>query len=70
LRDYVRTLTGVVVAALEQEPLGLEARAAGALQGEAAAQLLPVQDEDRVAAVQRLRPRDAAALLVRASRPV
>src|SRR3954453_1636154 len=49
-----------VVAALDQQPLPRP----GALQREAAAQLLAVQDEDRVAALERLGPRDAPALLV------
>ena len=53
----------VVVAALDEQPLRLGA-GAGALEGEAAVQLLAVQDEDGVAALQRLRPGDPAALLV------
>ncbi len=40
-----------------------------ALEREAAAQLLAVQDEDGVAAVERLRPGDASALLVGAAVP-
>ena len=45
------------------------APAARALEREAAAQLLAVQDEDGVAALERLRPGDAAALLVGAAVP-
>ena len=41
----------------------------GALEREAAVQLLAVQDEDRVAALERLGPGDAAALLVGAAIP-
>ena len=57
-----------LVAALDQQPLRLLA-GPGALQGEAAAQLLAVEDEDGVAALERLRPGDPAALLVAAAVP-
>src|SRR3954452_21684819 len=63
LDDDVRAGARLVVAALDQQPLRLGARS-GALEREAAAQLLAVQDEDRVAALERLGPGDAAALLV------
>ena len=53
---------------LIEQPLRLRARPR-ALEGEAAAQLLAVQDEDGVAAVERLRPGDAPALLVGALVP-
>src|SRR4029077_3997601 len=59
---------GGVVFALDQQPLGLLPRP-GALQGEAALELLAVEDEDRVAAVERLRPGHPAALLVGAAVP-
>ena len=59
---------GVLVAALDEQPLRRRA-AARALEREAAAQLLAVQDEDGVPALERLRPRDAAALLVGAAVP-
>src|SRR3954453_11976831 len=49
-----------VVAALDQQPLRLSA-GPRALEREAAVQLLAVEDEDRVAALERLGPRDAAA---------
>src|SRR5919199_1198858 len=60
--------TRLLVAALDQQPLGLGA-GPRALEGEPAAQLLAVQDEHRVAAVERLGPRHPAALLVRAAVP-
>jgi hypothetical protein len=62
VRD-VRARARVVVAALDEQPLRLGARPR-ALQSEPALQLLAVQDEDRVAALERLRPSDPAALLV------
>ena len=68
LGDDVRARARLVVAALDQQPLRLLA-GPGALQGEAAAQLLAVQDEDGVAALERLGPGDAAALLVGAAVP-
>ena len=66
--DHVRARARLVVPALDQQPLRLLA-GAGALQGEAAAQLLAVEDEDGVAALERLRPGDPAALLVGAAVP-
>src|SRR5690242_13566509 len=63
LGDDVRAGARLVVPALDQQPLRLGARSRP-LEREAPAELLAVQDEDRVAAVERLRPRDAAALLV------
>src|SRR3954451_14060115 len=57
-----------LVLALDQQPLRLLA-AAGALQGEAALQLLAVEDEDGVAALQRFGPGDPPALLVGAAVP-
>src|SRR4051812_44532264 len=68
LGDDVRPWARLLVAALDQEPLRLGART-GALEREAAVQLLTVQDEDGVAALQRLRPGDTAALLVGAAVP-
>src|ERR1700761_5389624 len=53
----------VLVAALDQEPLRLCARAC-ALQREAAAQLLSVEHEHGVATGERLWPGDASTLLV------
>src|SRR4051794_39065865 len=63
-----RSRLSELVPALDQQPLGLLA-AAGALQGEASLQLLAVEDEDGVAALQRLRPRHPTALLVGAAVP-
>ena len=63
-----RSRPGLVVPALDQQPLRLLA-APGPLQGEAAAQPLAVEDEDRVAALERLRPGHPAALLVGAAVP-
>src|SRR4051794_10445866 len=63
LGDDVRAGARLVVAALDQQPLRLGA-GSRALEREAAAQLLAVQDEDGVAALERLGPGDAAALLV------
>src|SRR3954468_23318168 len=57
-----------LVPALDQQPLRLLA-AAGALQGEAAPQLLAVEGEDGGAALRRLGPGDPAALLVAAAVP-
>src|SRR3954452_6265840 len=68
LDDDVRAGARLVVAALDQQPLRLGARA-GALEREAAVQLLAVQDEDGVATLDRLGPGDAAALLVGAAVP-
>src|SRR3954454_1823817 len=68
LGDDVRAGASLVVAALDQQPLRLGARSR-ALQREAAAHLLAVQDEDAVAALERLGPGDAAALLVRPAIP-
>src|SRR3954470_381316 len=68
LGDDVRAGTSLVVAALDQQPLRLGARSR-ALQREASTQLLAVQHEDRVAAVERLGPGDAAALLVGSAVP-
>ena len=68
LGDDLRAGTGLVVAPLDQQPLRLGARSRP-LEGEPAAQLLAVQDEDGVAAVERLGPCDAAALLVGAAIP-
>src|SRR4051812_46906648 len=56
---------GFVVAALDQQPLPRPR----ALQREAAPQLLAVQHEHRVAALERLGPRDAPTLLVRPAVP-
>jgi hypothetical protein len=53
LGDHVRAGAGLLVAPLDRQPLRLLA-GAGALQGKAAAQLLTVQDEDRVAIEARL----------------
>src|SRR4051794_3217561 len=64
LGDDVRARARLVVAALDEEPVPV-----GALQGEAPAQLGAVQDEDRVAALERLGPRHPAALLVGAAVP-
>src|SRR6185436_3354047 len=64
----VRAWLRVLVAALDEQPLRSRARA-GALEREAAAQALAVQDEDGVAALERLGPGDAAALLVGALVP-
>ena len=55
LGDDVGAGRGLLVASLDQQPLGLLA-GAGALEGEAALQLLPVQDEDRVPTLERLGP--------------
>src|SRR3954462_11827011 len=68
LGDDVRAGASLVVAALDQQPLRLGARSR-ALQREAAAHLLAVQDEDAVAALERLGPRDPAALLIGAAVP-
>src|SRR3954469_23634432 len=56
---------GFVVAALDQQPLPRPR----ALQREAAAQLLAMQDEHRVAALERLGPCHPSALLVRPAVP-
>jgi len=64
LGDDVAAGARLPVAALDEQPLGALAGPAGALEREAAAELRPVQDEDRVTALERLGPRDAAALLV------
>src|SRR4051812_26887792 len=53
----------LVVPALDQQPLGL-LPVACPLQGKAAPQLLAVEDEDRMTALQSLRPRHTATLLV------
>src|SRR3954447_21653074 len=66
LGDDVRAGPRLVVAALDQQPLRLGARPR-ALEGDPAAQLLAVQDEDGVAALERLRPGDAATLLIGAA---
>src|SRR5215218_5185419 len=63
LADDVGGRPRIVVAPLDEQPLRLGARTR-ALEGEAAAQLLAVKHEDRVAALERLGPRDAATLLV------
>src|SRR3954447_18208589 len=63
-----RSWPSELVLALDQQPLRLLA-AAGALQGEAALQLLAVEDEDGVAALQRFGPGDPPALLVGAAVP-
>src|SRR3954471_5138605 len=68
LLDDVRARARLVVAALDQQPLRLGARP-GALEREAAAPLLAVQDEARVAALEPPRPGHAAALLVGAAVP-
>src|SRR4051794_37789142 len=68
LGDDVRAGASLVVTALDQQPLRLGARSR-ALEREAAAHLLAVQDEDAVAAFERLGPGDAAALLISAAVP-
>src|SRR5919202_7112896 len=64
----VRAGARLVVAALDEQPLRPGARPRP-LEREAAAQLLAVEHEHGVAALERLRPRDAAALLVGAAVP-
>src|SRR3954465_6996898 len=68
LGDDVRARASLVVAALDQQPLRLGARSR-ALERETAAHFLAVQDEDAVAALERLGPRHAAALLIGAAVP-
>src|SRR4051794_36306702 len=68
LGDDLRAGARGVVAALDQQPLRLRT-GAGALQREAAVELLAVQHEDGMAALERRGPRDAAALLVGAAVP-
>src|SRR5436305_6833444 len=58
----------MLVATLDQQPLRLLAPAS-ALQREAAAQLLAVEHEHRMTALERLGPRHASALLVGAAVP-
>src|SRR6185312_8471391 len=66
--DDIGAGAGGVVFALDQEPLGLLPWSR-ALEGEAALELLAVEDEDGVASFDRLGPGDAAALLVGAAVP-
>src|SRR5207237_9714544 len=61
-------VAGVLVAPLEQQPLRLGPRSSS-LQRESSAKLVPVQHEHGVAALERLRPRHAPPLLVRAAVP-
>src|SRR5436190_24320024 len=68
LGDDVRARARLLVAALDEQPLRLCSRAR-ALQREAAAQLLTVEHENRVATLERLRPGHPAALLVCAAIP-